>query len=465
MKHTRNAMQEDARRTRRRLWIAVGLVVLGGVWVLVGDELTVWAKGLRRFRGEWIWQGGEESRLGEIDLRDVHQELLGDWVVSMGRSDAAEVEAFAVLSGAVASSPGLQLAAEDLRSAARRDDPEDWLVAAQAWTETMTTQGLPWRIEGAVTSKRAGSGAKKSANKNYYVRVYEVLARGVVEVASAPRPVQFLRRADHLNVVEARLGHTLDAEGIGYILIDRVTGFAIDDIWPLLSPPEPDGPAREWEHHRDSLLASLSRSMPAEDLEILVATAPRRAALLHAKDSLNARRPCSRYGMSRVPWHGFSTEDLDRFDKRAGRQRHEKCPDISLEEAATFRAASEDVASTAGLDRALAALVGHISRGVALHEAVHVAEQGADRSSVALERSAYLASFSHADLGPAAFLQACIGASGAHQRALEQTGLRCDNPPQDLPDAIAEALRAEGHDGPPVIAPDLALRLPLREQP
>ena len=47
-----------------------------------------------------------------------------------------------------------------------------------------------------------------------------------------------LRRADQLNVVEARLGHTFDEDGVRYILIDRVVGFAVDDVWPLLASTE-----------------------------------------------------------------------------------------------------------------------------------------------------------------------------------------------------------------------------------
>jgi hypothetical protein len=153
--------------------------------------------------------------------------------------------------------------------------------------------------------------------------------------------------------------------------------------------------------------------------------------------------------------------DLDAFDVQAKRTRHERCPTIKLSEAKAAREASEALAHTAGLDRAVAALTGALARAVAAHEARHVQDWSLEGTPVMREASAYAASFAMPELGALALAQACGVRRGPHRRAVVELGVDCAEPPDDRV-AWALGLGATwGHTTAPVVRDPEGLRIPL----
>lgn len=462
MKETLSYLEEERRRFRRQVAVAVVLAVLGGVWMLWGQQLRWVLSGERNWAGEHVVRTRHASTLGEVDLRLVHEDLLSDWIVAMGQSGAREEAAWSKLSAAIATDANLSDLAAQWRELAAGDrvaNAERLVAVSTAWSDYLDAQGAPWHIEGGVAVLGAGP--------FFYNKVYEVLADGQLGVDGAPRRVRLLRRADGLNVVEGWLGHTVSPEEGGLVVVDRILEFATDNVWPTLSEDalpllDPLGM-----RFAAGVRAEAKAALPPEAFAVLAETAEVRAQMMLAAATANGRSGCSEFALRRVRWMGLAEDDRLMLRAVARADLDEGCPRLTLDEATALVEGSERLRRTRALDAAVSALAGWVARSTAAHEARHVADHDLDLDPVTGELSAYLASFATPGLSAVSLYQACQaneGRWGAHAQALAATGLGCDGVPDDLA-ARAAALADErlGWSGAVTLPPGFADALPLEE--
>lgn len=419
------------RQRRQRLGLAAA-AVLGGLWWGFGDRLSALFSGEKNWQGEHVFTAAAPSMLGRVDLRRVHQTLLPDWIVAQawvdreGPGPARDAEA--ALRQAITSDENLVALLDELVERVQGDlwtEAERLVFLATAWSTYLDAQDAPWRVEGGVID--LGSGPF------FYAKVYEILVDGAVGVGGQPQRIRLMRRADTLNVREAHLGHVVEGEDGGLVVIDRIEDFAADGIWPLLGD---DTGASDLERaHGAAVRAEAATQLPAEDLALLQETASARRQLIDAVQSV-AERGCD-FHFTRIPWQGFDARDRAMLSESLHRGRGQRCPPLTHAETKALVTASETLRGSHGLDRALASLVGWAARATAVHEARHVADQGLGFDPVEAELSAYVAAFSTDGVAALSLFQACRanqGVDGVHAQALRGTQVGCGASPSDLQD-------------------------------
>jgi len=453
--------QERRRKRRQRAVLAVAAVVLIGWWGL-GDRVLPWLRGEQNWQGDHVFQARAPSLLGQVDLRRVHEELLPNWTVAQAWVDRQGSEPAAAalqsLQLAIASDANLTELLTELAERARGDlwqEGERLIFLASAWSRYLDEQDAPWRVEGGVID--LGSGPF------FYVKVYEILADGAVGVGGLPARIRLMRRADTLNVREAHLGHVVEGEDAGLVVLDRIEEFAADQLWPLLDPSGQGALDRLGAAHGAAVRAEAAQALPPEDLLLLQETARTRLDLVAAVRSVS-ERGCD-FRFNAIPWQGFDAQDRDMLGRAYRDSLGQRCPAITRDEVQPLLESSETLRSTRDLDRALASLVGWAARSTAVHEARHVADRGLDLDPIETELSAYLASFAADGVGALSFFQACLanaGIDGVHARALRVSGLDCEDPPPDRADqARAVSRDVFDHEDLVVLAADFARSVPV----
>jgi len=367
-----------------------------------------------------------------VDLRQVHEELLPSWTVALAWADRQGPEpataARQALETAIASDQNLSELLTELAERVQGDlwsEGERLIFLTSAWSRYLDDQDAPWRVEGGVVD--LGNGPF------FYVKVYEILADGAVGVGGQPARIRLMRRADTLNIREAHLGHVVEGEDAGMVVLDRIEEFAADQLWPLLDPSGQGALDRLGAAHGAAVRAEAAAVLPPEDLALLQETARERLDLIAAVRSVT-ERGCD-FRFNTVPWQGFDAQDRERLGRAYRQDLGARCPAITRDEIQPLLESSETLRSTRDLDRALASLVGWAARSTAAHEARHVGDRGQDFDAVETELSAYLASFSTDGISALSFFQACqanAGIDGTHARALAASGLDCETPPRDL---------------------------------
>jgi hypothetical protein len=244
---------------------------------------------------------------------------------------------------------------------------------------------------------------------------------GDVEVGDRHFRVELRRRVDGIGHPDPWLGHVHDhTEGI-VLLLDRVTSFTLDSLWPLLDgalEPELDPLARRF---APAVRAEVREALGDASLELLALTASDRVAMLASVGRIHARHACgSAFVVSRLPWNGLSTRDLATLRLHTGGEE-DACPEVLPDEAMLFATRSYHLQRTPGVREALEGLVAFVAESVVVHEARHAADDAVlqgqripcvgcpkETSHVsALESSAYLASFADPQHGALALYQAC----------------------------------------------------------
>lgn len=403
--------QRPERWTRAAPWLAVvvlvsALATTGAAWCFRGDPLAPVVR-------DGATLVLDRETLARVDLRLVHEELIPDWVVATGGLRAMSWDRLRREAG-----QDRNLGALLDRMAALVDaDPvlnaPELQAIVRAWNELLAKAGEPWRLAGEV---QVGGEGGRWVLKSYRVIVDD----GRVLVGDRSFRVELRRRVDPLGLPDAWLGHVHDhREGV-VLLLDRLTTFALDEVWPLLDPETP--PASDLgRRFAPAVRAEVEAGLGAEDTARLASTAAARAELLAAVHAIHGRHSCgSAFAVSRLPWNGLATRDLATLRIHTG-SPDDACPEVRPEEAAAFASGSYRVQRTPGVREALERLVAFVAAGVVVHEARHAADaadlQGQRIACVgcpkdtthteALETSAYLATFADPDHASMALFQAC----------------------------------------------------------
>jgi hypothetical protein len=396
----------------------------------------------------------DREALGRVDLDLVHEELVPDWVSTPGglrrlhlervrRAVAPDANLLALLDRVAELEPDPVLHGAELRG------------VLGAWNQYLAKGGSPWRLGGEVVLGDAGA--------RYLLKSYRVVTdEPTVTVGGATFPVEVRRRADPLGTPDTWLGRVHDHEDGIVLLLDRLTSFALDELWPVLDPELELSPLQR--RFAPALRAELALHLSAEELRTLEETAADRYWMMRAVGAIHARHACgSEFTVSKLAWNGFSARDLTTFQRHAEGARAE-CPEVLPTEALVFATRSWHLQHTAGVRDALEHLVAVVGEGVLVHESRHAADDRLldgqriacigcppDTSHLgALEASAYLAGFADPTHGVVSLFQACRVADDASEDV--RAGIAF----------LAERLAPGGCDGAPPA--DLALRAAALER-
>lgn len=425
----------------------------------------------RQSRRAWFrWQAWtSDAPLAGVDLEHVHGALLTSWVIARNEDDEAAEAAQQTLLDALAASPPLtdlfttlhELATPD-RGLLQRHDALLDVVAA--WNELLRNGAAPWWLEGNMLVGRGTA--------QFYVKTYRIRGTAVLRVGEERVVTRLLSRADRLNVLELALGHASPERDHAAILLHRIRDHAQDVVWPALGvtettlaaadapPAAPPVAEEEPPRERSPTLAALVRgevrgALTASEWRALSSTARARQTLVQLRDHVRRRRRCGARLVLRMRQpEGLEPDTLRWLREVAAKESQFECAAITPGEVAAAEAASRTLRRAGGLQGALDRLVVWLARGVAVHEARHVADQRAHRGLESLlpcpacaddlgvrsraELSAWLAEMAW---GPSPFttvLHACaLPTRTATGRALHVLLRRlgpdtCGRPPEDL---------------------------------
>ncbi len=437
---------------------AVGLG-LGGVAAILATSAPVRPVAPLEIREGTVLSVNPDSVRG-IDHALVHEVLVPDWVGAHGGIKALYWER---LRRAVDGDPNLAALLERtdaLIHAGPSEHVEELRAVVGAWNDVVASAGVDYRLAGEL-----------GASGDWWLKSYlEVLGDAEVVVDGAVHGVTVRRRLDGVAPADAWLGQLQGPDRRVVVLLDRVTSFTLDRIWPLLDPVldgELDPLARRF---APAVRAEVARQLTPEGFHALQATAEDRYWLLRATAAIHARAECgSTFRIEGLPWNGLAAMERAALHARAREAGAADCPEVNQREALAFDVRSRHVRGQPGVRAALEELVAFVAEVVVVHEARHAADIAArDERGQPLacsgcpetlspigvwEGSAYLATFATRDSAALALFQACdIDPMGQPERAEVVSFLAralveggCEGTvPADLP-AKARALEAEAY--------------------
>lgn len=432
-------------RPKRWPWVLGGLVVVGAVGLANFPRHTPSVPDLF---GQSTWTPSHKSALSQVDLVLVHERLLPAWGIAAANPEldgAAEAEsrAAAALASAIAADKNLSEIFERLRAAS--GDPvanaQTMIDLTEQWSGYLDSQNAPFLVQGNVITTRSGG--------FFYLKAYHVHRDLQLRIGQETVRAREVSRLDRTNIVENYLGATAPGQVDATVVLDRLSEFALERIWPLLASQETTPLGQR-------VVAEVRANLDRHHLRVLEATAMDRRRLQQALDAIAQRADCgSTFTIRSVGYAGLPDRELEILDRLAAQSEGHPCPDILPHEADAIRKVSQTLAGEEGLDAAVRGLVGLLGANVAVHEARHVVDDRLvdglrepmacatcppNMSTMAIaEMSAYLASMAWGPAPYTAFFQACDateGQGGPHGRAMEviMDRLRtfCGEAPGDL---------------------------------
>ena len=457
---------------------AIGALALFGAGVL-------WAIEPFSDRGPPVIREGalltvDREALAEIDLGVVHEELIPEWVVSSGPMQRMH---FSRIRRAVGRDRNLGALLDRMELLFEADpvlNATELLGLVRTWNAYLDKAGEPWRLAGEV---RVGDGGGQLLLKSY-----RVIFEGSVQTDEASFDAEIRRRVDRTTLVDAWLGRMHDHTDGMVVLLDQVTAFSLDQIWPMIDPALAGDLDPLAAAFAPAIREEVAAWMSPEEVDALVATASDRFWMNRAADAIHGRHQCgSAFYVARVPWNGMSPRDLATLQQNAARGAGQACPDVTETEALVFAVRSGHLRRTPDVHPALEHLVGLMANAVVVHEARHAADDLAldgqpiacigcpegTSHTAALEGSAYAASFAHPSHGALSMYQACaLDAEWVPDRAAmveflaqrmhgTDEGGCAAGPPPDLA-ARARALQREIFDNEaPIVVSDFPSSLPV----
>jgi hypothetical protein len=439
--------QQNQRRRQTILLVGglmVGVLVIVGyqVWSSHSETIEGWAAGENDITGRRIYEPEHpvsEEALERIDLELVHEKLFPRWLSAhsydpKGEPSDRTLERFEKLRQEVSPDKNLSALLDELASIVHSEKlaekSDRALYLAWAWSNYLDRNDQPWFVDGGVLFRQKGP--------MFYAKFYRQLHGIDVRVDDANYRGRLLRRADMTNVRENYLGSASTQDEGAMVVLDRVSDFVADQVWPMLDPDADAGLSPLQRAFAPAIRREAAETIPPEQLETLRETASDRQQMLDAVQAVNDRRECSEFRITYRPELGYPARQVERLESRARADEGEACPRITLEEYRVINEASATFQSVEGMEEALGALTAWVTRGVMVHEAKHVADDvrfdaldeplecnGCPQNMAASSRaemSAYLSSFAYGQARTVNLYQAChiygeVG--GAHGRALE----------------------------------------------
>jgi hypothetical protein len=415
----------------------------------------------------------DAQRLASIDLHRLHAEQIPMWIV--GRLNGDGDAAFEDLKRAVEPDPNLTEILEILAEETREEmDVHRVVWATRGWNTYLDDAGVGLRMEAGLHTN--------DGHVDFYFKTYEVVSDAVAHVDGQPIRVRVVRRLDDLEIFETYLGRTrADEDGV-LVMADRISGFALDAIWPLMDPAlDPLQPPLS-RRFAPAVRTAAAAFLTARQRDTLVLTASDRFHIQKVVARIHDRHRCgSRLLVREIPFGGLSGSDLRSIRRAVDTTRAHPCPEATTDESLLLSVRSEHLQSVVGLEEALEGLVSGVGRAIAVHEIRHAADAVSEPLSCsgcpahlsevgAKELSAYLSSFSADEAGVLASFQACTlplddlpDRGPAIQLLSESLGGLCEEgPPSDLA-SRSRALEAAffGRSTPLELPRSFAGRIPL----
>jgi hypothetical protein len=388
-----------------------------------------------------------------VPVAEVHEALMPDWVVELGRGTPGN-PAYSALHAAAAGNPELQGLVSSMFDSTVRLDREQG-VAEQAelvdrWNEWMRTNNAPYVLQLPMGSRLR--------YQQFMPMTYYVAATFSVPGEVEPVPVDFLTRLDPLNLVEGYAGHVREGSPRATVLVEQVTRSATWDIWPMLDP--------ELDSQLPAHLAAIAPRVRTEiqallspaDFSALQRTAGPRLQFMQQVDQIQSRIECGGgFEFLTIPLRGYSDEMLLQWrENDAEPDNGRSCPGLTFSELDAMREASAALRGVPGVRQAAYALVAAVGRGVAIHEVQHSYDLhvdiacngcGISAESILTEASAYAASFADPAIGWTTLYLSCVELeeiSGQHGFAVYAV-LDAMNFPEcegTLPENLSETVQA-----------------------
>lgn len=436
----------------------------------------------------WRWYSqrlGAPPNLEGVDTEALHAEHFPAWLIAASRGVESEQarSRWSALQEAVKADDNLTellRRLDALTTSGKLVDRSEELTAWFAqWNGYLDEHDVPYQLSGGLMS---GEPVHVWATSLY------TLADVRVGVGERSVRARVFERVDGTNLREFYLGAAQPAVDGAVILSDRVLEYALDRLWPVLDPAVAEDDlfpsARPF---AAAIRREVAAGLPADVLETLRRTAAARLEIVNAADAIRSRTDCSRFMISRIPWHGFAERDLDNMARAV--DEWSECPGVKPAEHEALDRGSGALHGVEGLRPAVESLLAWSTRTIALHEARHVADaedaggfderldcticQDRDGASVTAELSAYVASIAWSEAPATALYQACDAVAdqaGSHRRALEllldATSSSCNVAPVE-PAAAMQALEQRAFERSDAITlPDdypTTLPLPRRE--
>lgn len=441
-------------RGRSLLWLSL---VLLGLSLGIGAAVAPMAW---RSRPPVITNGAQltidRDALSHIDLQLVHEELIPDWVVSSGGMKRMHFER---MLREVTPDENLTALLARIRVLFEADPvlhATELLSLVRVWNQYLTKADQPWRLAGEVRVGDQGG--------VFYLKAYRVISEGsTVRVGEQSFAAEIRRRVDATTLVDGWLGSMHDHNDGIVILLDSVKQFALDQVWVMLDPyldEQLDPMAKTF---APAVRREVESELGAELFAALQHTAEDRYWMNRAVDAIHARHACgSAFVVARVPWNGMSPRDIATLQLHAATPS--ACPDVTETEALLFAVRSQHVRAEPRIQEAVERLLGVVAGAVLVHEARHAADDRAlmgqsvscmgcpDDTShvVALEGSAYAASFAHPRTAALSMYQACALDAAQVPDRVAMVHFIADRiieggcakaPPEDLADRASEIER------------------------
>jgi hypothetical protein len=390
------------------------------------------------WRGERAWTGERQfvptetpDRDAAIDWAFLHQRLLPRWGLGLGwgRGSTEERAAFDAAFAQARRDPNLARLLLELRAVARTNAARQGRrieYLGWAWNDYLAKLGVPWYLECNV----------EVGSNRLLIQSYRVQGRATAQVGQRAYPLLVLERADRVGAHDGALGRARVHDGLGQVLVGGVREQAELWVWPLLDRLGSHANRGDTEFARP-VSAEVQAALSPEHFAVLSRTAPAFHALLGLRASILERQdPGSRLRMRLPPTRGYPPAFRAELERMAQTEQSSPCPVLTLLEADRVDLESETLARAPELEAALARLTAHLVRGVAVHEARHVADEDQAHASgeplrcpgcpgelgvaARAEVSAYLASFADQETGISSLYQACHVArsTGANAAAL-----------------------------------------------
>ncbi len=419
-----NAFIEDTERsTRRRLTLILTtpcvVLVLFFAACFWGGRLDAWWRDEADLQGNRIFLPvvpPDPVQISGMDLQQIHQQLLPDWVAAINFQQDRSASLQEKLRRAI-SDGNLRHLLEELGLATRapeeRADRIFYLV--WAWNRYLDLQGLPWQIDLSIRTRPRAL---------LHLKTYHVTRDLSASDGVTPVRVRYLRRADRAPHRELHLGVTGGYQRGAFVLVERVFDFAVEYVWPLLDPDQPPrGPLSR--NFADHLRREARGALGEETFRLLVGSVADRVALLHAARAINHRRGPYAVQVKEVPLAGFTPLMQQLISCAEPRRVGRACSRGGVVERRLVET-SRRLQGAIGLEQAVGALAAWIARGVTLHEARHALDdfhhgreplpcsgcpEGMAQREVC-ELSAYLTGIAARGYGYVNVFQACFATTG-----------------------------------------------------
>jgi hypothetical protein len=457
--------------------LGVGGVLIGKVmYPGIGEYVEAVLAGEQDVFGDPVYTPEHEVSADElaenVDLREVHAELLTHWLSSLSYDEAGQpskrtLERFEALQKAVEPDPNLHAIVTELgelmHSEKAADKSDRVLYLTWAWNDYMRQKDQPYHFEANMMLRQRGP--------MLYTKNYHLAGQVKFGLDDEQYTALLAQRIDNTNVVENYLCRATEADERPLWVVDTSAREAANHVWPMLSADSDATLEPVKQAFAPAIRKEAKEMLSPQALATLESSAFARHQLMATVDAIN-ERDCNKFRFSFKPLVAYDSGRLLRLESKAAMAQHSACPDITPVELRTLIDNSDKLEMRREEIRvALQELTAWIARPRLVHEVRHRADEdrhyartiplgcpGCDSLMAPREQaelSGYLAGVAYSGAPAAGLFRACwVNATSStyHKRAIEPLvtelakGQNCEQGPVDNLQQRAEKADVELFD-------------------